>query len=119
MIPELELGLDHEHALLRDVAGPESGIGPIGESGQRDLDEAGLALALERLLEADILLVEGVGPQATYRFKHALIQDAAYESFLKSRRQALHRRTIMRHARSKKRRPLLLADLERRYRERN
>ena len=31
-------------------------------------------------------------PQATYRFKHALIQDAAYESLLKSRRQALHRR---------------------------
>jgi hypothetical protein len=34
-------------------------------------------------------------------------------------RQAMHRRTIMRHARSKKRRPLLLADLERRYREGN
>jgi hypothetical protein len=33
--------------------------------------------------------------------------------------QARHRRTIMRHARSKKRRPLLLADLERRYREGN
>ena len=32
------------------------------------------------------------GPQANYRFKHALIQDAAYESLLKSRRQALHRR---------------------------
>ena len=31
-------------------------------------------------------------PQATYRFKHALIQDAAYDSLLKSRRQALHRR---------------------------
>ena len=31
-------------------------------------------------------------PQANYRFKHALIQDAAYESLLKSRRQALHRR---------------------------
>ena len=29
-------------------------------------------------------------PQATYRFKHALIQDAAYDSLLKSRRQALH-----------------------------
>ena len=29
-------------------------------------------------------------PQATYRFKHALIQDAAYESLLKSRRQAMH-----------------------------
>jgi hypothetical protein len=47
---------------------------------------------LERLVEADILFVEGVGPQATYRFKHALIQDAAYDSLLKSRRQALHRR---------------------------
>jgi len=33
-----------------------------------------------------------VPPQATYRFKHALIQDAAYDSLLKSRRQALHRR---------------------------
>ena len=31
-------------------------------------------------------------PQANYRFKHALIQDAAYDSLLKSRRQALHRR---------------------------
>ncbi len=29
---------------------------------------------------------------ATYRFKHALIQDAAYDSLLRSRRQALHRR---------------------------
>jgi hypothetical protein len=55
-------------------------------------DDAGLASALERLVEADILLVDGVGRQANYRFKHALIQDAAYESLLKSRRQALHRR---------------------------
>jgi predicted ATPase len=47
---------------------------------------------LDRLAEADILIAEGVGEQATYRFKHALIQDAAYESLLKSRRQALHRR---------------------------
>jgi predicted ATPase len=50
------------------------------------------ASALERLVEADILFVESVGPQANYRFKHALIQDAAYESLLKSRRQALHHR---------------------------
>ena len=47
---------------------------------------------MERLAEADILFVEGDGAQATYRFKHALIQDAAYDSLLKSRRQALHRR---------------------------
>ena len=51
-----------------------------------------LDAALEKLAEADLLFVEGVAPAATYRFKHALIQDAAYESLLKSRRQALHRR---------------------------
>ena len=56
------------------------------------LDEGPLRSSLERLAEADILFVEGDGPQATYRFKHALIQDAAYESLLKSRRQALHAR---------------------------
>jgi predicted ATPase len=55
-----------------------------------DLDEGALQSALERLAEADILFVEGDGAHATYRFKHALIQDAAYDSLLKSRRQALH-----------------------------
>ena len=56
------------------------------------LSEAALQSALEKLAEADILLVEGLPPEADYRFKHALIQDAAYENLLKSRRQALHRR---------------------------
>ena len=55
-------------------------------------NELALQSALERLAEADILFVEGDGAQATYRFKHALIQDAAYDSLLKSRRQALHAR---------------------------
>jgi hypothetical protein len=36
--------------------------------------------------------MEGAPPQASYRFKHALIQDAAYDSLLKSRRQTLHKR---------------------------
>jgi predicted ATPase len=36
--------------------------------------------------------VQGLPPDADYRFKHALIQDAAYENLLKSRRQALHQR---------------------------
>ncbi len=71
------LGRDFPHALLKAVA---------------DLDEDELRSALERLAEADILFVEGEGPRANYRFKHALIQDAAYESVLKSRRRALHRR---------------------------
>jgi tetratricopeptide (TPR) repeat protein len=47
---------------------------------------------LDRLADADLLFVEGAPPEAQYRFKHALIQDAAYDSLLKSRRQALHRR---------------------------
>jgi class 3 adenylate cyclase len=71
------LGRGFSHALLHAVAG---------------LDEEALQSALERLAQADILFVEGNGAQATYRFKHALIQDAAYESLLKSRRQPLHRR---------------------------
>src|SRR5215470_198837 len=37
-------------------------------------------------------MVQGVSPESDYRFKHALIQDAAYENLLKSRRQVLHRR---------------------------
>ena len=41
---------------------------------------------------ADLLFVEDAPPRASYRFKHALIQDAAYDSLLQSRRQALHRR---------------------------
>jgi class 3 adenylate cyclase/tetratricopeptide (TPR) repeat protein len=69
------LGRGFSYALLRDVAG---------------LDEGALKSTLERLAEADILFVEGDGAQAAYRFKHALIQDAAYDSLLKSRRQALH-----------------------------
>jgi predicted ATPase len=57
------------------------------------MEDEALATALERLAEADILLVQGLPPESEYRFKHALIQDAAYENLLKSSRQALHRRT--------------------------
>ena len=56
------------------------------------IDDRRLQSALNRLAAADLLMVEGAPPRATYRFKHALIQDAAYDSLLKSRRQALHRR---------------------------
>jgi class 3 adenylate cyclase/predicted ATPase len=57
------------------------------------MEDGALQAALERLAEADILLVQGLPPESEYRFKHALIQDAAYENLLKSRRQTLHRRT--------------------------
>ena len=57
-----------------------------------EMDDTALQAALERLAEADILLVQGLPPESEYRFKHALIQDAAYENLLRSRRQVLHRR---------------------------
>ena len=71
------IGRGFSYALLRTVAG---------------LEDAALQTALQRLADADILLVEGLPPDSDYRFKHALIQDAAYENLLKSRRQVLHRR---------------------------
>ena len=71
------IGRGFSYALLREVAGAE---------------DAALRAALEQLAEADIVLVQGLPPESDYRFKHALIQDAAYENLLKSRRQSLHRR---------------------------
>jgi class 3 adenylate cyclase/predicted ATPase len=56
------------------------------------LDEEMLQHELGRLVEAEIVYQRGVPPQATYIFKHALIQDAAYESLLKSTRQHYHLR---------------------------
>jgi class 3 adenylate cyclase/DNA-binding winged helix-turn-helix (wHTH) protein/predicted ATPase len=56
------------------------------------LDEAPLQQALARLVDAELLYQHGVPPQATYLFKHALIQDAAYQSLLKSTRQQVHQR---------------------------
>jgi predicted ATPase/class 3 adenylate cyclase len=56
------------------------------------LDEAALQQALARLVEAELLYQRGVPPQTTYVFKHALIQETAYQSLLKSTRQQYHQR---------------------------
>ncbi|MGH8064174.1 MAG: AAA family ATPase [Candidatus Entotheonellia bacterium] len=56
------------------------------------LDEVTLQQALSQLVAAELLYQRGVPPQATYLFKHALIQEAAYQSLLKSRRQQDHQR---------------------------
>jgi predicted ATPase/class 3 adenylate cyclase len=53
-------------------------------------DEATLRRGLHQLVEAEFLYQQGLPPQATYRFKHVLIQDAAYQSLLKSTRQRHH-----------------------------
>jgi class 3 adenylate cyclase/predicted ATPase len=51
-----------------------------------------LRRGLQQLVAAEFLYQQGLPPQATYRFKHALIQDAAYQSLLKSTRQRHHQR---------------------------
>jgi predicted ATPase/class 3 adenylate cyclase len=55
-------------------------------------DEETLRRGLYQLVAAEFLYQQGLPPQATYRFKHALIQDAAYQSLLKSTRQQYHQR---------------------------
>jgi tetratricopeptide (TPR) repeat protein len=55
-------------------------------------DEGTLQQGLHQLVEAEFLYQQGLPPQATYRFKHALIQDAASQSLLKSTRQQYHQR---------------------------
>ncbi|MCL5779014.1 AAA family ATPase [Limibaculum sp. FT325] len=56
------------------------------------LPENVLAEALKQLVDAELLTRRGQPPDAHYTFKHALVQDIAYESMLKSRRRALHGR---------------------------
>jgi len=71
------IGREFSYALLAAV-GPQS--------------EAELQLALDRLVAAGLLFREGAPPQATYLFKHALVQDAAYGTLLREPRRALHAR---------------------------
>src|SRR5262245_34659228 len=54
------------------------------------MDATSLQNDLTKLIDAELLYQRGLPPQATYLFKHALIQDAAYQSLLKSRRQQYH-----------------------------
>jgi class 3 adenylate cyclase/predicted ATPase len=56
------------------------------------MDEATLRNGLARLVEAEILFARGEPPAATYTFKHALIQETAYQSLLKRTRRQLHAR---------------------------
>ena len=71
------LGREFAYALLRAVS---------------PWDEETLHQGLHQLVEAEIVYQRGVPPQATYIFKHALIQDAAYQSLLRSTRQQYHQR---------------------------
>jgi predicted ATPase len=51
-----------------------------------------LAHALNELVDSELVFRRGAAPHATYTFKHALVQDAAYSSLLRGKRQQLHAR---------------------------
>ena len=70
------IGREFSYPLLRAVAGRH---------------EPALRTALAQLEVAELLFRSGAPPDARYTFKHALVQDTAYETLLKSRRQILHR----------------------------
>jgi predicted ATPase/class 3 adenylate cyclase len=71
------IGRRFSHALLAAVAGR---------------GEPELHALLDQLIAAGLVFQEGTWPQATFRFKHALVQSVAYESLLRSARQQLHAR---------------------------
>ncbi|WLA85748.1 adenylate/guanylate cyclase domain-containing protein [Bradyrhizobium elkanii] len=71
------LGRQFSHELINAVA---------------DMPSARLENALEQLTRAELVFRRGTPPDATYTFKHALVQDAAYSTLLRSRRQQLHGR---------------------------
>ena len=94
------------HATLMarlDRLGSAKEVAQIGAAIGRELPHALLAtvvrkpepelnLALDRLIQAGLLLPQGAAPYASYLFKHALVQDAAYGTLLRGPRRALHAR---------------------------
>jgi len=56
------------------------------------VDEMTLQQGLAQLVDAELVYQRGLPPRSRYIFKHALIQDAAYQSLLKNTRQQYHRR---------------------------
>jgi len=92
----------HASLLARlDRLGPAKEVAQIGAAIGREFSHALLAAvmrkpevdlrsALDRLVAAGLLFRQGVPPHATYLFKHALVQDAAYGTLLREQRRALH-----------------------------
>jgi predicted ATPase len=86
-----------------DRLGPAKEVAQIGAAIGREFSHAllaavvrkpepELASALDRIIAAGLLFRQGVPPYATYLFKHALVQDAAYSTLLREWRRALHAR---------------------------
>jgi class 3 adenylate cyclase/predicted ATPase len=82
--------LAKEAAQIGAVLGREFGyelIEPVAQRPERELQAA-----LDQLGESGLLFCRGVPPHSTYLFKHALVQDVAYSTLLRGRRQELHAR---------------------------
>ena len=77
-----------EVAQVGAVIGREFGYDLIERVAERLPAE--LQAGLDRLADAGLLFCRGTAPQSTYLFKHALVQDAAYGTLLRTRRQELH-----------------------------
>jgi class 3 adenylate cyclase len=79
-----------EVAQIGSVLGREFAYNLIEPVAQRDARE--LQAALGQLGDAGLLFCHGTAPHASYLFKHALVQDAAYSTLVRARRQELHGR---------------------------
>ena len=86
-----------------DRLGPAKEVAQIGAAIGREFShpllaavvrksDAELRSAFDRLIQSGLLFRQGVPPHATYLFKHALVQDAAYGTLLREPRRALHAR---------------------------
>src|SRR5262249_23060606 len=59
------------------------------------LPQSQLDDAMEQLVRAELVFRRGKPPDAEYTFKHALVQDAAYRTLLRRRRQQIHERIVV------------------------
>ena len=79
---------------VKEVAQIGAAIGRHFSFGQiaavAGLPESELQVRLAQLVAAELIFERGTPPDATYQFKHALVQDAAYASLVRGRRQQLH-----------------------------
>ena len=90
-------------ARLDRLGGPAKEVAQVGAAIGREFShvllaavvrkpEAELQSTLDRIVAADLLFRQGLPPLATYLFKHALVQDAAYGTLLREPRRVLHAR---------------------------
>jgi len=73
------IGREFSHALISDVA---------------QMSEATLLQGLEHLVASELVFRRGTASDAVYTFKHALVQDTAYESILRVNRSAIHAKVL-------------------------